>query len=108
MWEAAGKFLGDGFDYVANLFGDDLIDKGVEAGVGYLLGDDDDQSSASTKLKRLRGRVGIRTAAMAAPGATKAPASRVTSTYDVVYNRYNSIFRNAIASAKSTTVRRRG
>jgi len=108
MWEAAGNFLRTGYDYASNLFGDDLIDKGVEAGVGYLLGDDDDQSSASTKLKRLRGRVGIRTAAMAAPGATKAPASRVTSTYDVVYNRYNSIFRNAIASAKSTTVRRRG
>ena len=109
MWEAAGNFLRTGYDYASNLFGDDLIEEGIRAGVGYLMGDDDDdQSSAGTKLKRLRGRVGIRTSAMDAPGATKAPASRVTSTYDVVYNRYNSIFRNAIASAKSTTVRRRG
>ena len=45
---------------------------------------------------------------MAPPGATKAPGSRVSSQYEVVYNKYNSIFRNAIASAKSTTVRRRG
>ena len=108
MFEAAEDFFTSAGDYVSNLFGDDAIIAGVKAGYDYLTADDDDQSSSGTKLKRLRGRVGIKTAGMAPPGATKAPGSRVSSQYEVVYNKYNSIFRNAIASAKSTTVRRRG
>lgn len=106
MWDAITGAIGGVYDFASGLFGDDLIEEGIRAGYDYLT--DDDQSSSGTKLKRLRGRVGIKTAGMAPPGATKAPGSRVSSQYEVVYNKYNSIFRNAIASAKSTTVRRRG
>ena len=44
---------------------------------------------------------------MVHPGGTKEPGSRVSNQYDVVYSKYNSIFKSAIASAKATTVRRR-
>ena len=99
IWE----YVEDGYDAFTNLFGDDAVEQGIRAGYDYLT--DDDQSSSSTKLKRLRGRVGIKTAGMAPPGATKAPGSRVSSQYEVVYSKYNSIFRNAISQAKSATVK---
>tara|TARA_X000001388_G_scaffold72523_1_gene63275 strand:- start:75 stop:401 length:327 start_codon:yes stop_codon:yes gene_type:complete len=101
IWE----YVEDGYDAFTNLFGDDVVEQGIRAGYDYLT--QDDQSSSGTKLKRLRGRVGIKTAGMAPPGATKAPGSRVSSQYEVVYSKYNSIFKSAIASAKATTVRRR-
>ncbi len=105
MWDAITGAIGGVYDFASGLFGDDLIEEGIRAGYDYLT--DDDQSSSATRLKRLRGRVGIKTAGMAPPGATKAPGSRVSSQYEVVYSKYNSIFKSAIASAKSTTVGRR-
>ena len=83
MWDAITGAIGGVYDFASGLFGDDLIEEGIRAGYDYLT--DDDQSSSGTKLKRLRGRVGIKTAGMAPPGATKAPGSRVSSQYEVVY-----------------------
>ena len=98
-------YVEDGYDAFTNLFGDDALEQGVRAGLEYALGDDDDEIPYNLK-KRLRGRVSVGAKAMKAPAGTKAPASRVSSQYDVVYSKYNTMFRNAIAQAKSTTVRR--
>ena len=107
MWEAAENFLTGTYDAMAGVFGDEFLEEGIRAGIDYAFGDDDTSSSGNLR-KRLRGRVSVGGQSMRAAGGTKAPASRVTSQYDVVYNKYNTIFRNAIAQAKSTTVSRRG
>ena len=40
---------------------------------------------------------------MTTPYVNKAVGSKINSTYDVVYNKYNNIFKSALAEAKSTT-----
>ena len=91
-----------------NLFGinidGDTIMKGLEYGYDYLTRDEADDA-ISSKIKRLRGRVPVATEKMSAATQTKAPASRVTTTYDVVYNKYNGIFKRALAEARATTRR---
>jgi len=99
--------FGKAFDFVGDLFGGesgDLLMKGLEYGYDYL-SQDDDYSFSSQRLKRLRGRVPVATAKFTAPAQTKAPSSRVTTTYDVVYNKYNGIFKKALAEARATTRR---
>jgi len=99
--------FGKAFNFVGDLFGgegDDLLMKGLEYGYDYLT-QDDDYNFSSQRLKRLRGRVPVATSKISAATQTKAPTARVTTTYDVVYNKYNGIFKRALAEAKATTRR---
>ena len=91
MWDVVTNALGSAYTWGTELFGDDLIERGLEYGMNYL------------EVKRLRGRVAVSAKGMTTPYVNKAVGSKINSTYDVVYNKYNNIFKAALAEAKSTT-----
>jgi len=104
MWDVVTNALGSAYKWGTELFGDDLIERGLEYGMDYLEGDDSDYGgSSSTGVKRLRGRVAVSAKGMTTPYVNKAVGSKINSTYDVVYNKYNNIFKSALSEAKRTT-----